>query len=302
MSAALKRIAFAGIGNMGWPMAANLVKAGFDVTVCDVVPGRAASFATETGAKAAATPAEAAAGADCVVIIVPTSKQVGEAVEAMLPSLKAGMLVIDMTSGQPGRTREIAAMLEGHGVPMIDCPVSGGVPRAKSGQLAIMVGGPAAEIDRAEPVLKAMGTSVYRCGDIGAGQAMKALNNLVSAGGYLIGIEALLIGQRFGLDPTTMVDVLNASSGMNNSTQKKFKEYVLSRRFDAGFGLDLMVKDLSIALEVGRETTTPAPFSALCREMWLAAATTLGPGVDHTAVAKMLEQMTGTVLGGNQES
>jgi 3-hydroxyisobutyrate dehydrogenase len=302
MSAALKRIAFAGIGNMGWPMAANLVKAGFDVTVCDVVPGRAASFATETGAKAAATPAEAAAGADCVVIIVPTSKQVGEAVEAMLPSLKPGMLVIDMTSGQPGRTREISAMLEGHGVPMIDCPVSGGVPRAKSGQLAIMVGGPDAEIDRAEPVLKAMGTSVYRCGDIGAGQAMKALNNLVSAGGYLIGIEALLIGQRFGLDPTTMVDVLNASSGMNNSTQKKFKEYVLSRRFDAGFGLDLMVKDLSIALEVGRETTTPAPFSALCRELWLAAATTLGPGVDHTAVAKMLEQMTGTVLGGNQES
>jgi 3-hydroxyisobutyrate dehydrogenase len=302
MSAALKRIAFAGIGNMGWPMAANLVKAGFEVTVCDVAPGRAASFATETGAKAAATPAEAANGADCVVIIVPTSKQVGEAVEAMLPSLKAGMLVIDMTSGQPGRTREIAAMLEGHGVAMIDCPVSGGVPRAKTGQLAIMVGGPAAEIDRAEPVLKAMGTSVYRCGDIGAGQAMKALNNLVSAGGYLIGIEALLIGQRFGLDPTTMVDVLNASSGMNNSTQKKFKEYVLSRRFDAGFGLDLMVKDLSIALEVGRETTTPAPFSALCREMWLAAATTLGPGVDHTAVAKMLEQMTGTVLGGNKES
>jgi 3-hydroxyisobutyrate dehydrogenase len=302
MSVALKRIAFAGIGNMGWPMAANLVKAGFEVTVCDVVPGRAASFATETGAKAAATPAEAASGADCVVMIVPTSKQVGEAVEAMLPSLKPGMLVIDMTSGQPGRTREIAAMLAGHGVAMIDCPVSGGVPRAKSGQLAIMVGGPAAEIDRAEPVLKAMGTSVYRCGDIGAGQAMKALNNLVSAGGYLIGIEALLIGQRFGLDPTTMVDVLNASSGMNNSTQKKFKEYVLSRRFDAGFGLDLMVKDLSIALEVGRETTTPAPFSALCREMWLAAATTLGPGVDHTAVAKMLEQMTGTVLGGNQES
>jgi 3-hydroxyisobutyrate dehydrogenase len=298
----LKRIAFAGIGNMGWPMAANLVKAGFDVTVCDVAPGRAASFATETGAKAAATPAEAAAGADCVVMIVPTSKQVAEAVEAMLPSLKPGMLVMDMTSGQPGRTREIAAMLEGHGVPMIDCPVSGGVPRAKSGQLAIMVGGPAAEIDRAEPVLKAMGTSVYRCGDIGAGQAMKALNNLVSAGGYLIGIEALLIGQRFGLDPTTMVDVLNASSGMNNSTQKKFKEYVLSRRFDAGFGLDLMVKDLSIALEVGRETTTPAPFSALCREMWLAAATSLGPGVDHTALAKMLEQMTGTVLGGNKES
>ena len=114
------------------------MKAGFEVTVCDVVPGRAASFATETGAKAAATPAEAASSADCVVIIVPTSKQVGEAVEAMLPSLKPGMLVIDMTSGQPGRTREIAAMLEGHGVPMIDCPVSGGVPRMPEGTVTAL--------------------------------------------------------------------------------------------------------------------------------------------------------------------
>ncbi|WP_198374959.1 NAD(P)-dependent oxidoreductase [Neoroseomonas rubea] len=299
--AAIKRIAFAGIGNMGWPMAANLVKAGFEVTVCDAVPGRAASFAAETGGKAATTPAEAAAGAEAVVIIVPTSKQVAEAVEAMLPSLAKGTLVIDMTSGQPGRTREIAAMLAGHGVAMIDCPVSGGVPRAKTGQLALMAGGEEAEIDRAEPVLKAMGTSIHRCGPIGAGQAMKALNNLVSAGGYLIGIEALLIGQRFGLDPAKMVDVLNASTGMNNSTQKKFKEYVLSRRFDAGFGLDLMVKDLSIALEVGRETTTPTPFAALCREMWASAAAMLGPGADHTAVAKLSEQMSGTVLGGNVE-
>lgn len=300
MAAPIKRVAFLGIGNMGWPMAANLVKAGFDVTVADVLPGRAESFAAETGGKAAATPAEAAAGADCVITIVPTSKQVQEAVQAALPAITKGALVIDMTSGQPGRTREIASVLAGHGVAMIDCPVSGGVPRAKSGQLAIMAGGEEADLDRAEPVLKAMGTSIHRCGPIGAGQAMKALNNLVSAGGYLIGIEALLIGQRFGLDPTKMVDVLNASTGMNNSTQKKFKEYVLSRRFDAGFGLDLMVKDLSIALEVGRETTTPTPFAALCREMWAAAAAMLGPGADHTAVAKLAERMSGTELGGNQ--
>ncbi|MBR0650760.1 NAD(P)-dependent oxidoreductase [Roseomonas terrae] len=300
--AAIRKVAFVGIGNMGWPMAANLVKAGFEVTVADVVPGRAEAFAAETGGKAAATPAEAAQGADCVVTIVPTSKQVAEAVEAIAPSLAKGMLVIDMTSGQPGRTREIAAGLAERGVAMIDCPVSGGVPRAKTGQLAIMAGGEEADLDRADAVLKAMGTSIHRCGPIGAGQAMKALNNLVSAGGYLIGIEALLIGQRFGLDPSKMVDVLNASTGMNNSTQKKFKEYVLSRRFDAGFGLDLMVKDLSIALEVGRETTTPTPFAALCREMWASAAAMLGPGADHTAVAKLSEQMSATVLGGNKET
>ena len=105
---------------------------------------------------------------------------------------------------------------------------------------------------------------------------MKALNNLVSAGGFLIGIEALLIGQKFGLDPALMVDVLNASSGMNNSTQRKFKQFVLSRRFDSGFGLDLMVKDLAIALEVGKEI--PTPFASLCQEMWGSAASLLGPG------------------------
>ena len=297
--AAIRRIAFLGIGNMGWPMAANLVRAGFDVAACDILPGRAEAFAAETGARAAASPAEAAKGADCVITILPTSREVEQAVEAMLPALASGMLMIDMTSGQPGRTREIAAGLAARGVAMVDCPVSGGVPRARSGELAIMAGGAEADLDRAEPVLKAMGSSIHRCGPIGAGQAMKALNNLVSAGGFLIGIEALLIGSRFGLDPAKMVDVLNASTGMNNSTQKKFKQYVLSRRFDAGFGLDLMVKDLSIALEVGRETATPTPFAALCREMWAAAAAMLGPGADHTAVAKLSERMSGTTLGGN---
>jgi len=297
--AAIRRIAFLGIGNMGWPMAANLVRAGFAVAACDILPGRAEAFAAETGARAAASPAEAAKGADCVITILPTSREVEQAVEAMLPALASGMLMIDMTSGQPGRTREIAAGLAARGVAMVDCPVSGGVPRARSGELAIMAGGAEADLDRAEPVLKAMGSSIHRCGPIGAGQAMKALNNLVSAGGFLIGIEALLIGSRFGLDPAKMVDVLNASTGMNNSTQKKFKQYVLSRRFDAGFGLDLMVKDLSIALEVGRETATPTPFAALCREMWAAAAAMLGPGADHTAVAKLSERMSGTTLGGN---
>src|SRR6202034_1513336 len=117
------------------------------------------------------------------------------------------------------------------GAHMIDAPVSGGVPRAKTGELAIMVGGDPAVIDSVLPVLSAMGTSVLRTGAVGSGQAMKALNNLVSAGGFMIGIEALLIRQRFGLDPAVMTDVLNAATGMNDSTQKKFKQFVLSRKF-----------------------------------------------------------------------
>jgi 3-hydroxyisobutyrate dehydrogenase len=294
---AIKRVGFVGIGNMGWPMAANLVKAGFDVSVADAVPGRAAKFMAEVGGKAADA-ADAALGADAIVTILPTSKHVAEVVAQIKGRLSPGALVVEMSSGVPGVTRALAAELAAAGAGMIDCPVSGGVPRARTGDLAILAGGEAALIDRAEPLLTAMGTSIHRCGDVGAGQAMKALNNLVSAGGFLIGIEALLIGQKFGLDPALMVDVLNASTGMNNSTQKKFKQFVLSRRFDSGFGLDLMAKDLTIALEVGRDTGTPTPFAALCREMWASAAALLGPGQDHTAVAQLSERLSGTALGG----
>jgi hypothetical protein len=143
------------------------------------------------------------------------------------------------------------------------------------------------------PVLRAMGTSVLRTGDVGSGQAMKALNNLVSAGGFLIGIEALLIDQRFGLDPAVMVDVLNAATGMNNSAQKKFKQFVLSRKFDAGFTMGLLAKDLSIALQVGRDTETPTPLSALTKEMVTAAQAMFGSDADHTGMAKLCERLGG---------
>lgn len=294
----MKKLGFIGIGNMGWPMAANLVARGFDVAVADTDAARVAKFAAEIGGRGAADAADAARGADAVIAILPTSKQVAMVAAAVKPVMSPGSLFIDMTSGQPGATRSIAADLATVGVTMLDAPVSGGVPRAKSGELAIMTGGEDAALDRALPVLSAMGTSIHRCGGIGAGQAMKALNNLVSAGGFLMGIEALLMGQKFGLDTALMVDVLNASSGMTNSSQKKFKQFVLSRRFDSGFGLDLMVKDLGIALEVARDAGVPAPLSALCRELWAAAAVSLGPGEDHTAVAKFSEHMAGTALGG----
>jgi 3-hydroxyisobutyrate dehydrogenase len=296
--APLRRIAVLGIGNMGWPMAARLLGAGFDVTAFDAAPDRAARFASEVGGEAAGSAADAARGADAVVTILPTSRHVGEAIAAMGEALARGTLLIEMSSGVPTATRGFAETLAARGVATIDAPVSGGVPRARTGELAIIVGGEPADLARADPALRAMGTTITHVGAVGAGQAMKALNNMASAAGFLIGIEALLIGQRFGLDPALMVDVLNASTGMNNSTQKKFAQFVLSRRFDAGFGLDLMVKDLSVALEVGRETATPTPFAALCREMWASAATLLGPGQDHTAMARFSEQLAGETLGG----
>ena len=297
MSAALKCICFIGIGNMGWPMAARLVKAGHDVVVSDAVAGRADQFVKEIGGSAASDLLAAVTTADIIITMLPTSGHVEAVIASIDARLRDGHIVIDMSSGAPAATRAIAERLVTRGVSVLDAPVSGGVSRAVTGELAIMTGGKADALDRIDPILKAMGTTIHRIGAVGAGQAMKALNNLVSAGGFLMAVEALVIGQQFGLDPVVMTDVLNASTGMNNSTQKKLKQFVLSRKFDSGFGLDLMVKDLSIALEVGRDNCTPTPFSALCREMWASAAAMLGKGQDHTAIAKLSEAMAGVTLG-----
>jgi 3-hydroxyisobutyrate dehydrogenase len=296
---AVKRICFIGIGNMGWPMAACLLKARFEVAVTDAVAGRAQDFAAQVGGSAITHPVESVKAADVVITMLPTSAHVAAVVDDIRDGLSSGKILIDMSSGAPAATQKIAGDLQAIGVTVLDAPVSGGVSRAITGELAIMSGGDAAALDRVDPVLRAMGTTIHRIGPVGAGQAMKALNNLVSAGGFLIAVEALVIGQQFGLDPAVMTDVLNASTGMNNTTQKKLKQFVLSRKFDSGFGLDLMVKDLSIALEVGRDNAAPTPFAALCREMWASASTMLGKGQDHTAIAKLSETLAGVTLGGN---
>jgi 3-hydroxyisobutyrate dehydrogenase len=296
----IKRVCFVGIGNMGWPMAARLVRAGLEVAVTDAVAGRAQTFADQVGGRVVVRLPDATKEADVLITMLPTSAHVLSVVDEILPGLSSGKILVDMSSGAPAATQKIARDLAVIGVPVVDAPVSGGVSRAVTGELAIMTGGEAAALDRVDPLLRAMGTTIHRIGPVGAGQAMKALNNLVSAGGFLMAVEALVIGQQFGLDPSVMTDVLNASTGMNNSTQKKLKQFVLSRKFDSGFGLDLMVKDLSIALEVGRDGSVPTPFSALCREMWASAASMLGKGEDHTAIAKLSEALAGITLVNRQ--
>ncbi|MEO9188583.1 MAG: NAD(P)-dependent oxidoreductase, partial [Acetobacteraceae bacterium] len=291
---------FVGVGNMGWPMAACLVRAGFAVLVNDSRREVANNFVQQIGGGAPDSLRELAARSDVIVTVLPTSAIVRTVLEDgddnLLAGMRPGTVVIEMSSGVPTVTQLLAERVASLGGHLIDAPVSGGVPRARTGQLAIMAGGDAAVIDRVLPVLQSMGATVLRTGAVGSGQAMKALNNLVSTGGFLIGIEALLIGQRFGLDPAVMVDVLNAATGMNNSTQKKFKQFVLSRRFDAGFTMGLLHKDVSIALELGRETATPAPVSALCKELIVAALAMLGSDADHTEMTRVLERLAGEEL------
>ena len=182
-----------------------------------------------------------------------------------------------MSSGVPSHTQRLAEQVAAMG--------------------GIMVGDDKATIERMKPLLAVMGKSILRAGDVGAGQAVKALNNMVSTGGFLIGIEALLVGQRFGLDPGVMTDVLNAATGMNNATVKKFRQFVLPRKFDAGFTMGLLAKDLSIAMQIGRETGTATPLSALVREMIVSAETIFGAGADRTEMAKWCERLAGDELG-----
>jgi 3-hydroxyisobutyrate dehydrogenase len=297
MMSAKPNIGFIGLGKMGWPMASRLAQSGYSLSLLDADVELASQLAKDMGTNLAqvATTAKALAGvSDVIITILPNShvvQAVLEGSDGVLAGMRPGCVMIDMTSGVPSMTQALAEQVAQVGGALVDAPVSGGVPRAKTGELAIMFGGAESLLEQVRPVLACMGNSIERIGDVGSAHAMKALNNLVSAGGFLIGVEALMIGKRFGLSPDKMVDVLNASTGMNNSTQKKFKQYVLSGQYNSGFGLDLMVKDLGIALGLAHETQTPAAFSALCHEMWAASSRMLGEGQDHTAVAKLVQTL-----------
>ena len=284
-------------------MAACLVRSGFEVKGFDLEPQRMKMFVQKYGGIEAGCLQQACHTADVVVLILPNSAVVKTLLvgdQGIAKSLKHGCIVIDMTSGVPAVTLELHHQLGKQGIVFFDAPVSGAVPRAVSGELTIMVGGEDHIVQPDMALLQAMG-QVTRTGTIGSGDAMKALNNLVSCGGYLIGIEALLIGVRFGLSPEKMLEVLNASTGMNNSTQKKFEHYVLSRKFNSGFPIHMMLKDLDNAVDLSHQLGVTTPFAQLCRDLWASASTMLGPDVDHTAVAWFSEAMAGSKINENAE-
>ena len=207
-------IGFIGLGSMGWPMASLLHKAGYPLLVIDASAERAQKFAKEIGGSVASSNRALAQGSDVIVTILPTSAIVDSVLngpEGVIAGLRPDTVIVEMSSGVPTITRTLAEQVTAAKAHLVDAPVSGGVPRAITGELAIMFGGSSDLLERVRPVLECMGTAITHTGDVGSAHAMKALNNLVSAGGFLIGVEALLIGKRFGLDPAAMVDVLNSS-------------------------------------------------------------------------------------------
>lgn len=290
-SGAATKIAFIGLGRMGLPMAVNLLKAGFDVTGYDRATEAGAAFAAK-GGRSAASARAAANGADIVITMLPTSAIVAACLigeENALADAAPGALVIDMSSSVPADTLKLAEALTARGLSLVDAPVSGGVGKAIDGTLAIMVGGEAGDAARAEPVLKAMGERIFLAGKLGAGHVIKVLNNYVSAAGALAAVEALIVGREFGLDEGVITDILNASTGRNNTTENKVRKFILSGAFNSGFDLALMSKDIGIAAGLAGDLGLDMKLLARTSQEWTAATDELPAGADHTEIYRYVD-------------
>jgi 3-hydroxyisobutyrate dehydrogenase len=288
-------IGFIGLGMMGMPMATRLAAAGHRLLVADTAAAAVQRFLQANPTAAQAARLEEFAGASVVITMLPSSDAVDSVVRGSAASpglvsiLQPDSVLVDMSSSEPGRTRQLASELAAHRIHMLDAPVSGGVKRAVDGSLAIMVGGPAEIASRCQPLFEAMGKTIRQVGGPGAGHAVKALNNYVSAAGLVAAAEALLVGRAFGLDPAVMTDVFNSSTGRNNSTENKLKQFILSGRFDAGFSLRLMDKDLATAFKLAQDVGQPMQLGTHLVSLWHEAAGALPPQADHTEIFRYLE-------------
>jgi 3-hydroxyisobutyrate dehydrogenase len=286
----IARVGFIGLGNMGSPMAAHLVDAGFTVTVSDAAPGVTERFMAGHPAAVAAAGRESFADVQALILMLPTSEIV-EAVlerEGVADALPPGCLVIDMSSSEPLRTRTLAARLQARGLPMLDAPVSGGVRGARAARLSVLVGGSEADLARAAPVLEVMSATIILVGGTGAGHAAKALNNLVSAGTMSITVEALVLGQAFGITPDTMTRVLNSSSGRSNTSESKLAQFMISGKFDSGFALQLMAKDVGLAVALARALDCPIEVADQVDGQWRRLAGQSTHATDHTQIYTLL--------------
>lgn len=294
-------LGFIGLGVMGAPMASHLAKAGHRLALLDANAQAAHELAQRLGGDAVAvqTPREVAARSDIVITMLPNGevvKQVALGEDGLLSGWKAGSLLLDTSSSQPWITEETARRLAEQGIAMVDAPVSGAQWGAEEAALVFMAGGEATHLERVRPVLERMGQSIFHLGSVGAGHAMKCINNLITAMTFSATCEGLAIGKRYGLDPAAMVQVLNVSTGMSWISKTHIEKRILSRAFDDPFKLELMLKDIGIANALARETQTSAPISALGQQLWQAASRAAGPGASVSELGRWVEQQSGTVI------
>lgn len=231
-------VGFVGLGNMGTPMSRRLAEVGYLVRGYDVDPEARDALAAVPHATAVPDPVAVAAGADVVALVLPDSDVVEQVVldDGLLAAMATGGPLIDMSSSVPTRTRRLSERAAEQGVVLLDAPISGGVSGAEAGTLTVMTGGPADAVRRVRPLLETFGSRVLHVGPVGAGHAVKALNNLMSAAHLLASSEALLVGKAFGIDPAVMLEAVNGSSGRSGSTENKWPNYVLTETYDSEIG------------------------------------------------------------------
>ncbi len=290
------KIGFIGLGIMGRPMAKNLLKAGYDVTVSS--SSRAAEELVEAGARAA-TGKEIGEGCDLVLTMLPNSPQVKEVMlgeNGIGAFMKPGSVFIDMSSINPVASREIAAELSGRGIEMLDAPVSGGEPKAIDGTLSFMVGGKQEVFDQYAPVLSAMGSSVVRCGEIGAGNTTKLANQIIVACNIQALAEALTLAQKAGVDPQLVFEAIRG--GLAGSTVMNAKAPMMIAGNDSpGFRIDLHIKDLNNALDCAHAVGAPVPMTAAVQEVLQWMHSHEGGQKDHSAIAQYYEYLAGIEIG-----
>jgi 3-hydroxyisobutyrate dehydrogenase len=292
-------IAFLGLGAIGRPMATRIAAANLPLAAWNRTAERASEFARQSGARHAATPADAARDADVVITCLSTSPDVYSLIDGpdgLLAGMKRGATLVDCTSGDPSTSRRIAQRLAESGVSFLDAPVSGGVSGAEKGTLTIMVGGDAAVLDRVRPVLETFGQKIVHCGDVGAGDTVKAVNQAFLAIHLLSAAEGLATLVKEGVDPKKALEVINASSGRSNSSMNLIPERVLTRAFPRTFRLALLEKDIGIAAAMARDNRVPAPVTQLTADVFRIARGELGEIADHVEIVRLVEQWAGVEI------
>ncbi len=290
-------VGFIGLGNIGTPMARRVLRAGYPLVVFDVRAEQMAALSKD-GATPARSPSDVAARSEVVLLSLPTSREVEQVTlgeEGVASGARRGLIVVDLTSGEPKRTANICARLAERGVTMLDAGVSGGVYGAEAGTLGIMVGGDTQALERVRPVLQHIGSNIFHLGPSGAGHLTKALNNYLALTNFLTALEALAVATKAGLDPAVVTDAINASGGSSWVLQKRIPNFVLKGDFSfrGGMAIDLTVKDLAAACQAAREQGVPTPIADLVHDMYVRFGNEMGAKTPSAGIARAYDRWAG---------
>lgn len=287
----MKTIGFIGIGKMGKLMIEHLIKANYTIYAHDINKNELEYISTK-GALVSPSISNLAENSDIVILMLPNSKIVESVIlgnDGLLENMRAGQIIVDMSSSDMNSTIKLAKLVNEKGIDYVDAPVSGGKKGAAEASLTIMVGGKSSNFNELHAILKCMGDNIIHIGEVGHGHALKAINNFLSATSLYASSEAMIIANSIGLDLQKSLEVINGSSGQSYSTLYKLPNFILKRKFKAGFSLDLMLKDIKLSNSLARENGIPIMLGSLIEQVYEAASTILEEECDHTEIAKFIE-------------